>query len=928
MRLASGDDRCHFLTAPNLPFRPRPALTPKTCANCGTALDADALFCHRCGLNLTQEFRATPLAAVATDEVSETFRRLREALGQRYGIERELGRGGMATVFLARDLKHDREVAIKVLHPDLAATIGGERFEREIKLAAKLQHPHILGLYDSGDADGLLYYVMPFVKGESLRDRIDREKMLPVDDAIRITLEVASALGHAHEQGIIHRDIKPENILLSGEHALVADFGIARAATEAGQSKLTQTGMAVGTPVYMAPEQSTGDQVGPTADIYSLGCMLYEMLAGEPPFTGPNAMAIMARHLMEQVPSVRVVRNTVPEEVEQAIFIALNKAPVDRPQTAQQFAELLGGIFGATSTMRVMRGTRSMMTPMPMTGTFGVQVPPPPPLPWYKTTGGLWTGFGLAVAAASAIWAFTAGPLAANKRPTALTEEMRRVAVLFFKDESPDSSLGPVADGLTDGLIRTLSSSSSLTVISRGGIEPYRGSDVSVDSIARALRVGMLVRGAVELEGNNRVRVAVRLDDASGVSLQSGAFSVARDSVLLLRDSLGAIAANLIRRQLGEELKLREQRASTRNQDAWVLTQRGVQQQRNAEAARARGDAEAASLAFDAADSIFAAAEALDRTWPDPIALRAALAYRRSRLVGRDPALIKPWIATGIGHAERALALDPTNADALEMRGTMKFFSYIQNLELDANRRAALLTEAVADLEKSTTINRSQASAWATLAAAYATVPEKTRDEVYSAAFSAWEADEFLSNANIVLGRLFFGAYDLGNGANAQRWCNELQARFPNDARAWRCQLYLMTLPNTVEANVELAWRLADSALVRTPPGDSALARLTNQNLIGAVIARAAAQNPALADSARRVVQRAQGDGTIDQPRELAMYGAAAMTILGDGDAAIRYLTTYLVASPQAAAGLRDDPGWWFRPISGRPDFQRIVSPR
>jgi hypothetical protein len=199
---------------------------------------------------------------------------------------------------------------------------------------------------------------------------------------------------------------------------------------------------------------------------------------------------------------------------------------------------------------------------------------------------------------------------------------------------------------------------------------------------------------------------------------------------------------------------------------------------------------------------------------------------------------------------------------------------------------------------------------------------------VYSAAFSAWEADEFLSNANLVLGRLFNGAYDLGNGSNAQRWCNELQTRFRNDARAWRCQLYLMTLPNTVEPDVDLAWRLADSALVRTPPGDTALTRLTNQNIIAAVIARASAQTPALADSARRVVQRAQGDGTIDQPRELAMYGAAAMTILGDGDAAIRYLTTYLVASPQAAATLRNDPGWWFRSISGRPDWQRLVAPR
>ncbi len=283
--------------------------------------------------------------------VSDTLARLQSALSSRYGIQRELGRGGMATVYLATDLKHDREVAIKVLHPELAATLGPERFDREIKFAAKLQHPNILGLFDSGDADGLLYYVMPFVYGESLRERLDRDHMLPVDFAVHVALEVADALGYAHMLGIVHRDIKPENIMLSGGHALVADFGIARAVTEAGSSqKLTETGMAVGTPLYMSPEQSVGDTVGPTSDIYSLACVLYEMLAGHPPFSGTNARQIMARHAMEQVPSLQVVRDTVPDEVEDAVMAALNKVVADRPQTAAQFAEMLGAPPGATAT--------------------------------------------------------------------------------------------------------------------------------------------------------------------------------------------------------------------------------------------------------------------------------------------------------------------------------------------------------------------------------------------------------------------------------------------------------------------------------------------------------------------------------------------------------------------------------------------------
>jgi len=248
----------------------------------------------------------------------------------------------MATVFLAKDIKHERAVAIKVLRPELSASLGGDRFLREIRVAATLQHPNILGLYDSGETEGLLYYVMPFIEGESLRHRLDREQQLPLHDALRITREAAEALQYAHEHNIIHRDIKPENILMLGGHALVADFGIARAVSEAGGEKLTQTGMAIGTPYYMSPEQALGsDRVDARSDVYSLGCVLYELLIGQPPFTGPNAMAIMARHSMEKVPSLQVVRSSVPDEVEDIVLHALEKTPADRFQTMQELVEAL-----------------------------------------------------------------------------------------------------------------------------------------------------------------------------------------------------------------------------------------------------------------------------------------------------------------------------------------------------------------------------------------------------------------------------------------------------------------------------------------------------------------------------------------------------------------------------------------------------------
>src|SRR6186997_126099 len=248
----------------------------------------------------------------------------------------------MATVYLAEDLKHRRNVAIKVLRPELAAVIGADRFVREIQTIAALQHPHILGLIDSGEVNGTAYYVMPFVEGESLRDRLDREKQLPITDAVRMATEVASALDYAHRHGVIHRDIKPENILLHDGQALVADFGIALAVTQAGGARMTETGLSLGTPHYMSPEQAMGErEITPRSDVYALGAVLYEMLTGEPPFTGNTAQAVVARVLTENPRPLTTQRHTIPRNVESAVLTALEKLPADRFATAAEFAEAL-----------------------------------------------------------------------------------------------------------------------------------------------------------------------------------------------------------------------------------------------------------------------------------------------------------------------------------------------------------------------------------------------------------------------------------------------------------------------------------------------------------------------------------------------------------------------------------------------------------
>jgi serine/threonine-protein kinase len=300
--------------------------------------------------------------------MADVLDRLRTVLADRYAIERELGSGGMATVYLAEDLKHERQVALKVLRPELAAALGPERFLQEIKIAANLHHPHILPLYDSGEAEGFLYYVMPYVEGESLRDRLAREKQLAIDDALQVAREVADALSYAHSHGVIHRDIKPENILLESGHAVVADFGIARAVDAAGGERLTETGLALGTPAYMSPEQAGGSKdLDGRSDLYALGCVLHEMLAGQPPFTGPTIESLVHQHLTAPPPSVTAIRPSVPGWVAAALERSLAKTPADRFNPVAQFGEAISPRTSVTSPdmrpLPVALGKRRWLAP-------------------------------------------------------------------------------------------------------------------------------------------------------------------------------------------------------------------------------------------------------------------------------------------------------------------------------------------------------------------------------------------------------------------------------------------------------------------------------------------------------------------------------------------------------------------------------------
>ena len=444
--------------------------------------------------------------------------RLQPSLADRYSIDREAGRGGMATVYLAQDLKHDRRVALKVLHPELAASIGAERFLREIQIAARLQHPHILPLYDSGQADGLLYYVMPFVAGESLRDRLNREKRLSLDDALAIARDVAAALDYAHRQNVVHRDIKPENVMLHEGEAMVTDFGIAKAVSAAGSGSLTQTGMAVGTPAYMSPEQASGEsEPDGRSDIYSLGCMLFEMLTGSAAFTGPSAQAIIMKRFLEPVPSLRAALPTVPEPVDTAVTRALAKEPADRFATAAQLAQALMIHTGATPPS---------ITPV----TLSTQSATP-----------------------------------------------KSIAVLPFVNLSNDPENEYFTDGIAEEIINALTKIRALRVASRTSAFAFKGKSEDISEIGKKLKVATVLEGSARKMGSKLRVMAQLVNVADGYQLWSERYDRQLEDVFAIQDEIAENIVKALRVVLSDDEKRAIEKAPTENVQAYDCYLRGRQ---------------------------------------------------------------------------------------------------------------------------------------------------------------------------------------------------------------------------------------------------------------------------------------------------------------------------------------------------------------
>ncbi len=683
--------------------------------------------------------------------MSDVLARLTSALSGRYRIERELGQGGMATVYLAHDLRHDRKVAIKVLRPELAAAIGSERFLAEIRTTANLQHPNILPLFDSGvahlshperseGAESWFFYVMPFVEGETLRDRIVREQQLPIDDAVRIASEIGAAVDYAHRHGVVHRDLKPENILLHEGRVLVADFGIALPTGNAAGARLTESGMFLGTPQYMSPEQAMGArEIDGRSDTFALACVLHEMLLGEPPFTGINAQAIMARLMTTDPPSLTAARHTIPPSIDRAVRRALERLPADRFATTADFVSAL-------------------------------QLPSrPAPAGWRRRA---LVGWGLVLALALLVGA---AYLWSGRRGTGKPDEMARrriVAVLPFRNISADTAQQYFSAGMTEEIASQLAKVASLRVLGRSATAQFDSGADRLQRMADELGVGSVVEGSVRLAGD-RVRIDVELTDiASGQSLWSEQYEREITDLFAVQDEVALQVTSALQATLRPSEAKRLAHVPTSSPAAYQIFLRAFTL-RPTTRTENRTQAELLRQAI-AIDSNFAPAYAsLARNY-------------MFRAVGGEP----EWIDSAFVAARRAVAIDPDLADGYFALGDLQSI----NLKLADARRSYL---------RALELQPSHAGAMDDLANVYVALGRF--DEAVDWALRAAELDPNQIHAPYHVG---LPMIELGDDAATARYLHAAERKRPTELRVQGLLAWLEMRQGAPEAALARAYRM------------------------------------------------------------------------------------------------------------------------
>lgn len=847
--------------------------------------------------------------------------RVARALAGRYDLHSEIARGGFAVVYRARDVKHARDVAIKVISPDIAASNQRSRFLREVTIAAQLRHPYIVPLIDSGEVDDAPFYVMPFIDGETLRQHLDRIGALPLEETLTIARDVAEALDAAHAAKIVHRDIKPQNILLDGGHALVADFGIAVAIEAAGGDRLTERGIAVGTPAYMSPEQASAhSRVDSRSDVYSLGCVVYEMLAGEVPYPGDTPRSVQAKHLHAPVPDLAILRPALPREVASAVMRALAKNPADRFATAGEFIGTL--TKAATSTNAAPQSLATTSGVHPSTGAMYV------PRAFNRFAFPALVG-ALLIGGAFGVWQLARrGSGSPNDSATATAEvDRRRIAVLYFDDLSGNEQSSHIARGLTEDLIDELSQVTGLHVISPNGVRPFRDQVVPVDSIARSLNVGTVVGGSLSVSGS-RVRASVRLlDPRRGEQLQSRSFDEASDDVLALRQSVVSQVAVFLRERLGQEIQLRELRAETPSAAAWLNVSKATELVRDGVSATIGSRSDDARDLLNRADSLYAVAQRLDPKWIEPavgrgwVPLYLAFNGPTGEQAHHQPDSLSEsaWPFTmmrrAAATADRILLNFPGNAKALALRGMARERLAI----VTPMRRDSLLRAAEADLRAAVSERPDDAKSWYALGELLFWM--NRWPEAASALGRAYSADAFLTETRSVISMLFHTNLQLKRTAEAQRWCDLGLRRYAGDPRLTNCQLILL------EWSGKTARDLAQTqSLVSTIESSDSLGTFKGQRAFFRLILAAVAARAGRSDAARSFLAdagRTPSESPISAFREDA---ALVYLLLNQRDSATKMLEAHLREQPSERAFIAQHA--WFQPLKGDSAWQAMITPR